>query len=82
MAESDPEEAPRITEPDTITARFATTTRLEITEYFVRIVALDDHYVVGYDGPERRIVARLVLPVDTARELLRELRKGLQKGSH
>jgi hypothetical protein len=82
MAQHDPAETPRMTEPDTVWTRFVTITKVEVTEHFVRIVALDDFTVVGYDGPERRLVARLVLSIDAARDLARDLRKGLQSGSH
>lgn len=82
MAKHDPDEPPRMTEPDTVWTRFITTTKVEVTEHFVRVVGLDDFTVVGYDGPERRLVVRLVLSIDAARELERDLRKGLQTGSH
>lgn len=82
MATHDPDEPPRMTEPDTIPARFATVVRIEVNEHYARIVALDDFQLVGYNGPERRIVSRLILPIDTARALLRDLRKALHKGAH
>lgn len=82
MAVHDPDEPPKTTEPDTITARFATVLTVDVEEHFARIVALDDFKVVGYDGPERRIVSRLILPIDAARALSRDLRKALTKGAH
>ncbi|MER9937451.1 hypothetical protein [Mesorhizobium sp. M0088] len=82
MSEHDPTEPPNMTEPDTVWTRFVTVTKVEVTEHFVRIVALDDFAVVGYDGAERRIVSRLVMPIDAARDLERDLRKALRSGSH
>lgn len=82
MAVHDPDEPPKMTEPDTIKSSFGSVMEVQVAEHVVRIVALDDFKVVGYDGPERRIVSRLVMPIDTARALLRDLRKGLQRGHH
>jgi hypothetical protein len=82
MAEHDPDAALRTTEPDTIRTRFVTIVKVEATAHIVRITGLDDLMVVGYDGPERRLVDRVAMPVDTARELHRKLERALKRAAH
>jgi hypothetical protein len=73
---------PRMTEPVTVPCLFCSGVEIEMGPTFVRIVGFVDLETVEYSPPERRIIARVVLPSDTARELLRSLRKQLNQGHH
>ena len=73
---------PRMTEPQVIDCQFVEGVSLETHDTYVRLVGWVDLEVVEEDvDPERRIVARMAMPLLTARALLRDLRKSLQ-GRH
>jgi hypothetical protein len=55
---------------------------IEVGDTFIRIVGWVQLQTVEYQPPERRIVARAVMPMSTARALIRDLRKGMAKGGH
>jgi hypothetical protein len=74
-------EKPPLTEPRIVPCIFCTDVRVEVRDAHVRLVAIDE-ISVGANGPECRIVARLALTPETARALIRDLRRSLQKGSH
>lgn len=74
MAEDD--RPPPITEPIIATDAFATSAKVEPIDGNIRIIALVDV------EDERRIVGRLVFPVDTARSLVVDLRKVLARGGN
>lgn len=80
MARHDPE--PPITEPEIVHWLFSTGTEVEFTEHFARIVAWVDIPRLSTELPERRVVARLVMPDNVARELTRQMRRGLARGGH
>lgn len=81
MAQHDP--TPPITEPELVHCLFTTGVAVEVRAHFARIVAWVDLPGAGPDNAsERRIIARLVLPDDTARELARLLRRELSRGGH
>ncbi|WP_157038038.1 MULTISPECIES: hypothetical protein [Chelativorans] len=75
-------EPPKITEPETVQTPFCTAVRIELGSDHVRLVAFDEVQIVGYDGGECRIVGRWAMTKDSARALLRELRKSLHRGAH
>jgi hypothetical protein len=80
MARHDPD--PPITEPEIVHCLFSTGTEVEVTAHFARIVAWVDIPRLATELPERRIIARVVLPDNVARELTRQLQRGLAKGGH
>ncbi|MCF6126035.1 hypothetical protein EN930_03740 [Mesorhizobium sp. M7A.F.Ca.CA.004.11.2.1] len=69
----------KLTEPTIIFDTFCTSVDVDAHEEFVRLTGCDEVPVVGYDGPELRIVARMVLPRETARDLAVDLRRQLAK---
>lgn len=74
---------PPITEPELVHCLLATGTAVEVTQHLTRIVAWVDLPGVSPDeASERRIIGRLVLPDDKARELAKQLRRGLARGGH
>ena len=73
---------PAMTEPLVLMPSFATGFDMEVCSEFVRIVFWDDLLTLDGDQPERRIVQRLILPAETARKLLKELRRAAHKGGH
>lgn len=74
---------PRMTEPVVVPCHFLTGLDAQVIEGdLIRVTGWVDLPIVGYDGPERRIVARVVMPNDVARGLLRDLRKKLVQVSH
>lgn len=64
---------PRFSEPTVFSSLFMTGFEVEVTHGFVRIVGWEELPLVGYDGPERRIIARIVMSNEAARDLIREL---------
>ena len=73
----------RSTEPKPVPDLFVTAVSLDSTGEYVRLtgwVAHESRLAPETDGPERRIVARLVMPQSTARDLLVSLRRQLQRG--
>jgi hypothetical protein len=73
----------RSTEPRPVPDLFVTAVTLDGTAEFVRLtgwVAHSTELAPEADGPERRIVARLVMPQSTARELQHGLRRKLPQG--
>lgn len=70
---------PRMTEPEVVPCHFVEGVSMETHDTYVRLVGWVDLEVVEDEAaPERRIVARLAMPMLTARALLRDLRKSLQ----
>lgn len=75
--------SPRMTEPQVIDCVFCEGITIELHDDVVRIVGWVDLEVVGYETvPERRIVARAVMPTSVARELIRDLRKAVARGGN
>lgn len=74
IAEAD--EPGPITEPVITTDAFATSAIVEPIDGNIRIVSMVDV------EEERRIVSRVVLPVEKARQLVADLRKVLAKGGN
>ncbi|HEU4986892.1 MAG TPA: hypothetical protein VFT89_07490 [Rhizobiaceae bacterium] len=72
-------DGPPPTEPEIIHCVFCSGISVEVGDGYVRIVGCVDLPVMGH---ERRIVARLVMPPNTARHLIRDLQRGLHRGSH
>ena len=75
-------EPPRITEPKPVDCLFCSGFHLEVDESFIRIVGYADLEMVEYERNERRIIARVVMPISAARALLADIRKKLAKGGH
>lgn len=74
---------PRMTEPEVVQCVFCEGITLELRADVVRIVGWVDLETVGYETvPERRIVARAVMPTSVARELIRDLRKAVARGGN
>lgn len=73
---------PRFSEPTVFSSLFLTGFELEVADGFVRIVGWEELPLVGYDGPERRIIVRLVMSHESARELIRELVATLGRADH
>lgn len=67
------------TEPTVIPCLFCTGTEVQVSAHFARIVGWVDLPVVGSDTPEQRIIARLVMPELTFRELVASGQKALGK---
>lgn len=70
----------RSTEPLPVPDLFVTAVSIDGTSEYVRLTGWVAHATdLSRDvaGPERRIVARLVMPLSTARDLLRGLRRKL-----
>ena len=80
MAEAIP--APRMTEPEVVPCIFCEGLELEVRDDVVRIVAWIDLEKTGDGEPERRIVARAVMPNIVAQALIRDLRKVLSRGAN
>lgn len=76
------DERPELTEPEIVHCLWCTGAAVQVTEQFARIVGWVDLPVVDGTAPERRIVARLVMPNPTFRQLLAEGRRGLARGGH
>ncbi len=70
----------RIAEPVTVPCIFVDEIDLELGDAFVRIVGLVRLETVEFAPPEKRIVARAVMPLSVARELIRDLRVRLARG--
>ncbi len=73
---------PNITEPQTVPCLFCSGFHIETDEAFIRIVGYADLGMVENERSERRIIARVVMPISTARALLTDIRKKLAKGGH
>lgn len=72
-----------ITEPVVVATTFITGGTIEVSDTCVRFVAWEKlPRVEGDEMVERRIVARLVMSTDVARELVTNWRKALEKGGH
>lgn len=74
----------RSTEPKPVPDLFVTAVTLDGTAEYVRLtgwVAHSSSLAPEIEGPERRIVARLVMPLSTARDLLTGLRRKLPGGN-
>lgn len=71
-----PDEPKPLTEPFAIPDTFVSGTSVERLDGQVRIVGWSDMMT------ERRLVARLILPAETARALVPALRKAAAKGEH
>lgn len=67
-------------EPVPIPCLFVSGTACEFLDSFARIVAWVSLPALPAEPHERRIIARLVLPNEVARALMRELQKGLRRG--
>lgn len=77
---------PRPTEPDPIVDRFATAVGVDGTAEYIRLTGWVSHGradspLTETSAPEQRVVARLVMPVSTARQLYRSLSRMLPKGN-
>ncbi|MER8959335.1 hypothetical protein [Mesorhizobium sp. M0701] len=70
-------EKPKLTEPEIIAGTFCTFVDVDVRDEFVRLTGCDEVPLVGYDGPELRIVDRIVVPRATARRLLTDLQRAL-----
>lgn len=75
MAELAPEAS--LTEPEIITCNFVTGWAVESSQHHVRLIAWSDLPHLGGEMDERRIVIRCGMPIDTARRLLRDLKKSI-----
>lgn len=73
---------PRLTEPKVIDCALIEGATLEVRDELVRICGWIDLEAVEGGNPERRIVARVALPLLVARALARDLRKALSRGGH
>lgn len=73
---------PPLTEPVIVPCLFCTGMEVEVTADFVRIVGYVELPALGMDQPERRIISRVVMPNEIARELIRDMRKALAGGGH
>ena len=71
-----------LTEPDIVACHFWEGCEIEIGEDFIRIVGWITLTTGEIENPERRIVARAVMPTRVARELIRDLRKGVARGGN
>jgi hypothetical protein len=69
-------------EPVPIPCLFVSGTACEFLAGFTRIVAWVSLPALPAEPHERRIIGRWVLPEDVARALMRELQRGLRKGSN
>lgn len=72
------------TEPQPVPDLFVTAVTLDGTAEYIRLtgwVAHDVRLAPAIDGPELRIVARLVMPRSTARELLQGLKRRAPQGN-
>jgi hypothetical protein len=82
MAQKEPERAP-LTEPVVRDCLFCTGFEIETLSYgVVRFVGWVDVPALGYDQPERRVIARLVMPSKLARDLVKRLQRALHSGEH
>lgn len=73
----------RSTEPRPVPDLFVTAVAIDSTGEYVRLTGWVAHVASSAPetkGAERRIVARLVMPQSTARDLLMGLRRQLQRG--
>lgn len=73
---------PPLTEPVIIQCQFCTGLEVEMLDTDVRIVGWEDLPTLDTDQPERRIVLRIALPNEVARDLQRQLQRALSKGGH
>jgi hypothetical protein len=73
---------PRMTEPTTVQCLLMTGFDIEVIDDLVRLIAWVDVPITGYDGPERRIIARVAMPNNTGRALQRELSNHLSRGDN
>lgn len=73
---------PHITEPQTVPCLFCSGFHVETDDAFIRIVGYADLAMVENGGVERRIIARVVMPINTARSLLADVRKKIARGGH
>lgn len=71
-----------MTEPKTIDCVFCEGVSLEVRDDVIRMVGWIDLEIVGRNIPERRIVARAVMPTVVARTLIRDLRRAVARGGH
>lgn len=74
-----PDQKTKLTEPTIIFGTFCTAVDVDAQNEFVRLTGCEDVPVVGYDGPELRIVMRMVLPREAARALSANLSRQLAK---
>lgn len=71
-----------LTEPEIVTCHFLEGIEIEMGDDFVRIVGWIYLHTGDLTGPERRIVARSVMPTRVAREVVRDLRKAVARGGN
>jgi hypothetical protein len=71
-----------LTEPEIVHCLFSTGTEVEITSHVARIIAWVDVPRLETELPERRVIARLVMPDDVARTLSKQLQRGLARGGN
>lgn len=68
---------PPLSEPEIVNCLFMTGINVQSGDGFVRVVGWVDLPMIGHNDAEHRIVGRFVMPTESARTLLRELRKAL-----
>jgi len=73
---------PPLSEPQLVPCLFATGIEIEVLHGAIRLVGWVDLPTADSGMPERRIIARMVMPEQIARELVRDLRKLLARGGH
>lgn len=71
-----------LTEPEIIPCHFWEGFEVELGDDYLRIVAWIYLRTGDLTGPERRIVARAVMPTRVAREVVRDLRKAVARGGN
>lgn len=73
---------PPLSEPQIVPCLFCSGIEIELLDSVVRVVGWVDLPTAEGDQPERRIVARMVMPADIARRLARDLQRSLARGGH
>lgn len=71
-----------LTEPEIVACHFWEGIEIELGDDFIRIVGWINLQTADLTGPERRIVARAVMPTRVAREVVRDLRKAVARGGN
>ena len=73
------EQVPILTEPLIVQDLFITGVEIEAAQHFARFVGWTLSKTDKRDTPERRIVMRLALPIDVAREIWADLADALRE---
>ncbi|WP_119273110.1 hypothetical protein [Taklimakanibacter deserti] len=80
--EREPEELPPLIEALVVSTCFITGGALEVTDTCVRLVGWETLPIIEGGAGERRVITRIAMSTDTARDLMAGLRSALAKGGH